>query len=396
MSSLEYDLAIIGAGPVGLALAIETSRLGLTTLVVDRRPPLAEDAKVRPQLLVARAGDLANLMALGVALDDPRVVSRLEVRCEGDLGSGRIVRGELITRRGEPELARDLWELASQPPLALVPIGRLQQALLARALAHGATVAYGCDVVRLRRHARGVSLVCAEGQTARAAMAVITTGAGRSLAQTILRDARPTEGVARRLIAGLFAIGGKRAQWTRVELPVPGFDEPVRTTVLQTPEAARAGTALLVDPRIAGTPSLDRLQQGFATAAQAHGLEGAPALAPPMVFTTAATALPHRFAGGDGRAPVVIAGDAAQTGHVFSGQTCFINIALARGLAAEVGNARGAIRDRAVNAPELLGALHRYDAQSAIGAAILARNSRRHVTSHRAGAWALAGVARAS
>ncbi|MBL9018439.1 MAG: FAD-dependent monooxygenase, partial [Myxococcales bacterium] len=196
MSSLEYDLAIIGAGPVGLALAIETSRLGLTTLVVDRRPPLAEDAKVRPQLLVARAGDLANLMALGVALDDPRVVSRLEVRCEGDLGSGRIVRGELITRRGEPELARDLWELASQPPLALVPIGRLQQALLARALAHGATVAYGCDVVRLRRHARGVSLVCAEGQTARAAMAVITTGAGRAHAQTIKRHAPPPHGGA--------------------------------------------------------------------------------------------------------------------------------------------------------------------------------------------------------
>jgi 2-polyprenyl-6-methoxyphenol hydroxylase-like FAD-dependent oxidoreductase len=396
MSSLEYDLAIIGAGPVGLALAIESSRLGLTTLVVDRRPPLAQDAKVRPQLLVARAGDLAHLHRLGVALDDPRVVSRLDVRCEGDLASGRIVRGEIVSshRRGEPELARDLWELASQPPLALVPIGRLQQALLARALAHGATVVYGCDVVRLRRHARGVSLVCAEGQTARAAMAVITTGAGRSLAQAILRDAQPAEGIARRLIAGLFAIGGKRAQWTRVELPVPGFDEPVRTTVLQTPEAASAGTALLVDPRIAGTPTLDRLLQGFATAAQAHGLEGAPALAPPTVFTTAATALPHRFAGGDGRAPVVIAGDAAQTGHGFSGQTCFINIALARDLAAELGKARGSIQDRAVSAPELLAALRRYDAQSAIGAAILARSSQRHVTAHRAGAWALAGVAR--
>jgi hypothetical protein len=91
----------------------------------------------------------------------------------------------------------------------------------------------------------------------------------------------------------------------------------------------------------------------------------------------------------------VIAGDAAQTGHVFSGQTCFINIALARDLAAEVGKARGSIQDRAVNAPELLAALRRYDAQSAIGAAILARNSQRHVTAHRAGSWALAGVARA-
>ena len=41
----EFDVAIIGAGPVGLALAIETARSGLTTLVVDRRPPLTEDTR---------------------------------------------------------------------------------------------------------------------------------------------------------------------------------------------------------------------------------------------------------------------------------------------------------------------------------------------------------------
>lgn len=391
----EYDLAIIGAGPVGLALAIETARLGLTTLVLDRRPPLATDAQVRPQLLVARAGDLAHLARLGVDLEDPRVVSRLHTRCEGDLASGRTVRGEILGPRGVPALPGDLWELASQPPLALVPIGRLQQALLARALVHGATVAYGCEVTRLRRHARSVSLVCADGTTARAAMAVIATGAARPLIATILRDAAPVEGVQRRLIGALFATGGTRGQWIRVELPVRGFDEPVRCTVLQTPEESGAGTALLVDPRIAGTPSAERLHQGFATAAQAHGLAGARCIVPPMVFTTAATTLPHRFIGGDGRAPVVITGDAAQTGHVFSGQTCFINVALALGLADQLRTARSALVDRVVNAPELVHALERYDAQSAIGAAILARASHRHTTGHPAGAWALAGVARA-
>ncbi|MBL0214824.1 MAG: hypothetical protein IPQ07_13185 [Myxococcales bacterium] len=382
---------------MGLALAIETARLGLTTLVLDRRPPLATDAQVRPQLLVARAGDLAHLARLGVDLEDPRVVSRLHSRCEGDLASGRTVRGEIVgAAAGQvPALPGDLWALASQPPLALVPIGRLQQALLARALVHGATVAYGCEVTRLRRHARSVSLQCADGTTARAAMAVIATGAARPLIATILRDATPIEGVQRRLIGALFATGAKRGQWIRVELPVRGFDEPVRCTVLQTPEESGAGTALLVDPRIAGTPSLERLHQGFATAAQAHGLAGAPCIVPPMVFTTAATTLPHRFIGGDGRAPIVIAGDAAQTGHVFSGQTCFINVALALGLADQLREARGAIVDRVVNAPELLHALQRYDAQSAIGASILARASHRHTTGHRAGAWALAGVARA-
>lgn len=390
----EYDLAIIGAGPVGLALAIETARAGLSTLVLDRRPPLATDAKVRPQLLVARAGDLAHLARLGVDLEDPRVVSRLHSRCEGDLASGRTIRGVVQGPR-VPEPARDLWALATQPPYALVPIGRLQQALLARAELHGATVAYGCEVTRLRRHARSVSLQCADGTTARAAMVVVATGAARPLIASMVRGVTLVEGVNRRLIAGLFATAGKHGTWTRQELPIPGFSEPVRCTVLQTPEEAGAGTALLVDPRIGGTPSVERLHQGFATAARAHGLADAPALLAPMVFTTSATALSRRFLGGDGRAPIVIAGDAAQTGHVFSGQTCFVNVALALGLADQLRTARAALLDRRVNAPELLAALAAYDAQSAAGAGILARNSLRHTTAHPAGAWALAGVARA-
>ena len=61
-----FDVAIIGAGPVGLAIAIELARLDLTTIVVDRRPPPADDSGLRPQLLVARSGDLANLAHLGV------------------------------------------------------------------------------------------------------------------------------------------------------------------------------------------------------------------------------------------------------------------------------------------------------------------------------------------
>lgn len=393
-ASLEYDVAIIGAGPVGLALAIETSRLGLATLVVDRRPPLAEDAQARPQLLVARAGDLAHLGHLGLPLEDEHLVSRLATRCEGDLASGRSVTGEVRQVRS-PERARDLWELASQPPLALVPIGRLQSALLAQAQAAGATVAYGCEVTRIRRHAQGVSLTCSDGTSARAAMAVVATGAARPLIAPLLRGATSIEGVQRRIIGGLFAIGATRGRWVRVELPVRGFDEPVRVTVLQTPNESGAGTALLVDPRVPGTASLDRLHQGFATAAQAHGLEGVPCIVPPRVFTTAATALPHRFIAGDGRAPIAIAGDAAQTGHVFSGQTCFVNVALALGLAAELRKARTALVDRRVNAPELVGALRAYDAQSQIGAQLLARNSARHLGPQPRGTWALAGVASA-
>lgn len=385
LSSQELDVAIIGAGPVGLALAIELSRAGFSTLVVDRRPPLDQDT-IRPQLLVARLGDLANLDSLGIDVFDETLISPLATRCEADLASGHTVRGEVAF----PELpapSSDLLSLARQPPLALVPIGGLQQALLAQALRHGAIVRYGCDVTRLRRHARMVSLSCSDGTTVRAAIAIVATGAARSL----IESARLVGGfVTQRLIGGVFDEGSDRGRWIRVELPVPGLPEATRCTVLQTPEQS----AIIVDTRSSGTTTDEQLHHGFDAAARAHGLAGVPYRVEPQAFTTGVTEVVRRFHTG-GRAPVVIAGDAAQTGHVFSGQTCFINMALAIGLGGLLRGNRAAIVERKPTAPKLLDALARYDAQSKTGASLLARASRRHIERHPAGVWALAGVARA-
>nr|MBA2543017.1 FAD-dependent oxidoreductase [Deltaproteobacteria bacterium] len=240
--SERYDVAIVGAGPVGLAMAIELSRLGLAVLVLDRRPPIERDTRARPQLLVARTGDLAHLAQLGVDVRDDKLVSLLAVRTERDLSSGTIVSGELRALPTWYDRAPDLLALAAQPPIALVPIAKLQQALLARAIDLGAEVRYGCDVTRLRRHAREVSLVCAEGQSARAlphralharaTMAVVATGAARPLITSLLRE--PASVLPeQRLIAGVFAIGGDRGRWVRVEIPVPGHPESVRCTLLQ-------------------------------------------------------------------------------------------------------------------------------------------------------------------
>ena len=388
----ELDVAIIGAGPVGLALAIETARSGLRTLVVDRRPPLAEDTRVRPQLLVARRGDLAHLVHLGVDVRDPHTVSLLETRCEGDHASGRTVRGDVATLRGEPQRAYDLWALAAQPPVALVPIGRLQQTLLERALAHGATVHYGCDVTRVRRHARFASLTCADGSSFRAAMVIIATGAARPLISSVLPSPGNAEGQAQRLIAGMFGRGGQRGRWIRVELPVRGYAQAARCTILQTQQA---GTAVLVAPQVSGMPTLEQLHECYDAAATAYGLAGERSITAPMVFDTTVTTMAKRYVANDGRAPVVIAGDAAQTGHVFSGQTCFVNIALALELGEQLRSAAAALTERRVNDTGLARALARYETESQIGAAILARISQRHYTKHGPGAWAHAGVARA-
>jgi 2-polyprenyl-6-methoxyphenol hydroxylase-like FAD-dependent oxidoreductase len=382
-----YDAIIIGAGPVGLAIAIELARRDLAVLVLDRRPPLASDARVRPQLLVARAGDLAALAHLGLDVEDDWLVSLLASRTEADLATGRTIRGDVLAPRAQLTRPTDLWALARQPPLALVPIGRLQLRLLEQAERAGAEVRYGCEVTKLRRHARAVSLTCADGQTELAAIAIIATGAARAL----IGGTSVTNSPDQRLLSGVFATSGPRATWLRAEVPVAGHARPVRCTMLQTPAA---GTALLVDPQLAGDASPEQLHRCFDAVATSTGLAGAPFLAAPQVFTTAVSTVTKRSLAGDGRAPVVIAGDAAQTGHVFSGSTCFVNLALALGLCDQLAGAKTALIDRAVGSPALLRALARYDRQSELGAAILAQASARHTTTHP-GQWALAGVARA-
>lgn len=402
-----FDAAIIGAGPVGLAIAIELARLGFATLVVDRRPPVDEDASLRPQLLVAREGDLAHLAYLGLDVDNEWLVSLLAARVEHDVGSGRIARGDVTGPRSLDTLRRvkdaarvrntlraDLSKLASQPPLALVAIGRLQHALLVEARRHGAIVRYNCDVTKLRRHAREVSLSCADGSFLRAGIAIVATGAARSLLDAAVHAPVETSPV-KQLIGALFAVGSEAARWVRAELPVPGFDRPSRSTMLQSAAGSGAGTGLIVETVASGPSTPEQLHRCFDEAARVNGLEGAPFAVAPRIFTTAVTAVNQRFVAGDGRAPIVIAGDAAQTGHVFTGQTCFVNLALGLSLAELLRHAQSAIVDRKVNAPALVHALTRYQSQSENGAAILARTSQRHYAELPSGAWALAGVARA-
>ena len=382
----EFDVAIIGAGPIGLAIAIELARAGLDVLLVDRRPE--EDASIRPQLLVARAGDLANLEHLGIDIGDPYTVTMLQTRVERDYASGQMIRGEVTV--GEAAPAQDLRTLASQPPLALVPIGRLQEALLDRAAAARVTTRYACHVTRLRRHARYVSIACADGSSARAAIAIVATGAARPLISTLRGFSEVEHAASAQMIAGLFAANAESGRWVRVELPTGAA--PSRCTMLQT---TSAGTALLVDPQLAHDATPDQMQQHYDAAARVLGLEGARCIVKPQIFSTALTTMRTRFIGLDGRAPILVAGDAAQTGHVFSGQTCFVNLALALRLCEELRHAKRALAGRKINDASIARALGRYNAQSEIGAAILARSSARHYAAHQPGAWALAGVARA-
>ena len=356
---IEVDVAIIGAGPVGLAMAIEMSRRVDSVVVVDKRPPPELDT-LRPQMLVARPGDLANLKRLGV---DMSVTSILTKRCQNDPDTGELACATLPTIT-KPKRAIDLAELAAQAPAALVPIGRLQQALLSVARLRRVEVVYDFDAVRLRRHTRNTMITSADGVTVRAKLVVIATGAAREL----VREPAMI-GASQRMIAGVFA-WGVNSTWTRFNVAVRGFARPALATVLQTPST---GTAVIVGTPVT-SPSDEQLHSCFATAAIERALGGAPLLAAPRPFVTTVSSVARRVFAYDGHAPVVIAGDAAQTGHVFTGQTCFINIALALELCRDLGDFTRPGQKEQIN-----WALTRYERASDVGAAILARASTRLV-----------------
>lgn len=362
-SQTAFDIAIVGAGPVGLAIAAELARSELSVIVLDKRPPLDQDT-LRPQMLVAREGDLGNLASVGVDLS---MFSRIQTMCrsqhpDDELECGGIDLGD------DSQITRDLVELASQKPAALVPIGDLQRALAKIAAIRGATIAYALEVESIRRHAHRSSLTFAFGYSLTAKLVILATGAARSLV-----SATPITRASQRMIAGVFATTNEPPTWTRFPVHVRGFARPARATVLTTESS---GTAVLVTtprPRI----SDDELHTCFDAVCKRTDLTGESFLAPPRPFVTTVSSVHRRVLAGDRRAPIVIAGDAAQTGHVFTGQTCFMNLALGLALAKDIVRTRAFVNDRP---SDVMPALERYEKASVLGATLLAELSNPHLT----------------
>jgi 3-(3-hydroxy-phenyl)propionate hydroxylase len=118
MMTRPLDLIVVGAGPVGLAVALGVARRGRSVLVLEKEPATAEHSRApaiwpRTQEVLAGLGVLDRFLAEGIAL--PRVTLH-------------------DVDRGRPLLTIPVAELAGATPypqLLIVPQSRTERLLLA-------------------------------------------------------------------------------------------------------------------------------------------------------------------------------------------------------------------------------------------------------------------------
>ncbi|MEV7941822.1 MULTISPECIES: FAD-dependent monooxygenase [unclassified Kitasatospora] len=167
------DVLIVGAGPTGLALAVDLARHGITALLVERESGLFPGSRgkgLQPRTLEV--------------LDDLGVLADIRA------ASGHYP-PNLFWRDGEPQDERRMYE-PTEPSEAephtetlMLPQWRTQQVLHDRLRALGGSVAFGRELVGLAQDADGVTAEFATGAPVRARYAVAADG-GRSAVRRLL------------------------------------------------------------------------------------------------------------------------------------------------------------------------------------------------------------------
>ena len=219
------DLAVIGAGPAGTALAILAARAGFAVTLVDARPPTGGEGNDTRTFAIVR-GSWRLLTATGIGPDLAGVTTPLNGLEAEDGGTHWF---------GAPQAAfhtRDLEPGADGEALGqMVPAAALQAALDKQAGAtQGLTWLKGARFSGMTPGPSGADITLADGQTFRAGLVAACDGInsavrttlgirtegrayGKSVFAADVKLARPHGGIARQLFTpeGPFAT-----------LPLPG------------------------------------------------------------------------------------------------------------------------------------------------------------------------------
>jgi len=143
------DVLLVGAGPSGLALALQLARAGVPHVIIDRQPA-GENAS---RACVVHAGTLEALEPLGLV---PELLAR-----------GIQVPIFRVRDRGRALLTIDFRNLPSRYPYTLMlPQSDTEAVLLVGLEAHGETVLRSCDPKAVRRDTEGATVAVrdAEGE----------------------------------------------------------------------------------------------------------------------------------------------------------------------------------------------------------------------------------------
>ncbi|MGW7365009.1 FAD-dependent monooxygenase [Streptomyces sp. NPDC054841] len=169
----ETDVLVIGAGPTGLALAVDLARRGVGALVVEKADGLFPGS--RGKGLQPRTMEV---------LDDLGVVGPVLA------AGGRAPLG-LLWKDGERLDEHDMFDRAEPTDAEpygepwLLPQWRTQEILLARLRELGGDVAFGQEVTGIAQDVDGVTARLRSGTVVRARYAVAADG-GRSTVRTVL------------------------------------------------------------------------------------------------------------------------------------------------------------------------------------------------------------------
>jgi len=165
--STPFDVAVVGAGVAGLAIAAGSAQLGLRTALIGPRAPVARAERsapfdVRIYAIAPSAVDLLDRLKVWAAVDAARVQPVAKMRVFGDGGN---------------ELSFDAYQ-AALPRLATI----VEESELLRALDAAAGFAPGLTRIEgafdaLQQEADAVRLALAGGQSVAARLVVAADGA---------------------------------------------------------------------------------------------------------------------------------------------------------------------------------------------------------------------------